>query len=164
MLFQLRKDNKTLLQKIEEYTTTCNTKGEFHRDQAKHSSRWWNFLGVLNVVLVASQALALTIQASLGDSGKNIAIVGGSFSFCIVVFNRVQMAFAFNCLSIEHHNLADDFQELGQRFRLLVNDVEKEEFEEKDYENCVNRYISVNEKTHLQNVSKMKIFYCCCEK
>ncbi len=162
MLFQLRKNNETLLQKIEGYTNSCNTKGDFHRSQAKHSLRWWNFLGVLNVVLTASQALALTIQASLEDTGRNIAIVGGTFSFCIAVFIRIQMSYSFNCLSIEHHHLADDYQELGQRFRLLLNDIEKEEFKEEDYEKCVDRYISVNEKTHLQNVSKLKIF--CCEK
>ncbi len=161
MLYQLRRSNETLLEKIGEYTALCNKKGDFHRNQAKHSLRWWNFLGVLNVLLTASQALALTIQASLEDDGKNIAIVGGTFSFCIAVFTRVQMSFSFNCLSIEHHHVADDYQELGQRFRLLINDIEKEEFKEDDYEKCVNRYISINEKTHLQTVTKLKIF--CCE-
>lgn len=162
MLFQLRKNNKTLLQKIDEHIKTCDEKGDFHRSQAKHSLRWWNFLGVVNVMLTASQALALTIQASLEDTGKNIAIVGGTFSFFIAVSIRVQMAYSFNCLSIEHHHLADDYQELGHRFKLLINDIEKEEFKEEDYEKCVDRFISITEKTHLQNVSKMKI--CCCEK
>ena len=66
------------------------------------------------------------------------------------------MSLSFNCLSIEHHHLADDFVELEQMFKMLLNDLEKEEFVETDFEKCVNRYTSITEKTHLQTVYLMK--------
>jgi len=164
MLFQSRQNNNSLIQKINDYVDVCKNKCYFHREQAKHSMRWWNLLGVVNVVLTASQALAMTIQASLSESSYSIAITGGVFACFIAIFNRVQMAFAFNCLCLEHHHLADNFNELEQRFLLLINDIEKEEFSEPEYEKCVNRYISINEKTHLQTVYHMKLCFCSCRR
>ena len=43
MLFQLRHNNNSLITKINEYVETCKTKADFHRTQASHSMRWWNF-------------------------------------------------------------------------------------------------------------------------
>ena len=157
-----RKNCKTLSDKIKEYIELCKEKGEFHRKQANYSLRWWNLFGIINVVLTASQALTMTIQAATGSDSVPIAITGGAFAALIAISGRIQLSFSFNCLSLEHHHLADDFDELVQKFTLLINDIEKEEYEEKDYEHCVNRYISVNEKTHLQAVTKLRLI--CCKK
>lgn len=162
MLFQMRHTTVNLIQKINEYVENCKTEGVRHRVQAKHCMRWWNLLGILNVVFSASQALAMTVQVSFNDSNTSIAIVGGSFACLIAISNRIQMSFSFNCLSAEHHHLADNFLELEQRFLLLLNDIEKEEYSEEDYEKCIERYISITEKTHLQNVAKLEL--TCCKK
>jgi hypothetical protein len=150
----------TIISKIGEYSNECLTKSQFHRKNARNAMIWWNFLGVLNVVLTASQALSMTIQAVNESEAKEIAITGGVFAFSIAISSRIKSSFSFNVLSLEHHHIADDYDELIHNFRLLLNDIDRNDFNEKIYEQYVHRFISVSEKSHVQTVKSCGSSLC----
>lgn len=154
--------NLNYTDRIKNFITECEIKGSFHKINAKNSLRWYNFLGIFNVVLSASQALVMTIQSVYNNTPQEIAITGGVFAFAITVFNRVQMSFSFNTLAILHNQLSDDFTELCQSFKLLLIDLENDTFDEHNYKILVQRLISIQEKAHIQEIKPCWFLGCFC--
>ncbi len=139
--------------KINEYIEICRVNTMFHRKQATEALKWWNFLGIFGVVLTSAQALSMTIETVLESSNLTIAVTGGAFAFAIAVVSRVQIAYSFNSLSIQHHCMADDYDELRQKLLFMLDGVDRNKFDERLYEIHISRFVSINEKNHLQTVT-----------
>lgn len=141
-----------------DYIDQCNIFSKQHRTQAKATKAYWDFFSVINVILVSSQALSMTILTVAKANEIDLAIVGGIFAFLIAIQSKIQSSFEFNVVSCHHHQIADDFHELSLMFFLLLSDIDKGSFHDCDYEKLVLKYISVVEKSHIPNVWESK---CC---
>jgi hypothetical protein len=155
----------TILTKIKQYIDLCENKSIFHRNQAKNSLNWFNILGIINVILTASQALSMTVMSVIKIKDTDIAIVGGVFACVLAVTSRIQSSFSFNSLSVQHNQISDDFGELVELFMFVIDDIETDNYNEKVYQNLVHRYISIQEKTHIQTVRECHLLSldCCCK-
>ncbi len=147
----------TLLNQHVEY---CKEKVLFHRHQADSALAWHNFLGVGNVILTGAQALTMTVQTTLQCDNATVTITGGSFAFLLAILNRVSISYNFNVLSVLHNILADDFNELVILFTKMLGS--SETFDKDEYEKLINKFIAINEKTHLQTVRDCIFFNFCC--
>ena len=153
---------ESILIKIKQYIDLCETKSSFHRNQARNALNWFNILGIFNVCITASQGLAMTILSVNKSKDTDIAITGGVFACILAITNRVQSSYAFNSLSIQHHQISDDFTELSGLFTFLIDDIELDIFNEKVYQQLVQRYISIQEKSHIQPVRECYYITCFC--
>ena len=153
---------ESILVKIKQYIDLCEFKSSFHRDQAKNALNWFNILGIINVCLTATQALAMTILSVKKVEDTNVAITGGIFACVLAITSRVQSSYSFNSLSVQHNQLSDDFNELSGLFTFLIDDIELEVFNEKVYQQLVHRYISILEKSHIQPVRECYYVTCFC--
>ena len=153
---------KNISTRIDKYIEECNEEIKMHEKQGLENLRCWDINNVFNTILAAGQGLALTIQTVNGDSASQVAIVGGAFTFFIFIVTRIQFSFGFNALSVQHNQLADDFKELSENFSLLINDIEKNEFNEALYEQYIRRFVSIIEKGHIPKVKGYcHYFYFC---
>ncbi len=153
--------NNRMVSRIENYISECETKSLYHKQNASNALKWFNFTGILGVVISAGQALTMLIESSVETDATIIAITGGCYAFVLAIFARVQTSFSFNTISLEHNHLSDNFVELHQNFQLLLNDIEAQRFDENIYNLYVNRYISVNEK-HVPEIPDCFLLSCCC--
>ena len=144
-----------------DYVSKCNALSTRHRNQAKYALTWWNCLGIFNVMLTSAQALTMTVQTVYQSDNISIAVTGGIFAFVIAVSSRIQMSFSFNSLAIQHHQVADDYNELTHRFLLFLNEIQHGVYDTNDYDKMVLRFASIGEKSHLQSVYECKLLPCC---
>lgn len=151
-----------ITEKINKYSNECAERMMYHKRQGSFSLNCHNTLSVINVILVGCNGLCMTILGSYSVDNTTIAVVGACFSFATAVLSRIIQSFSFNVLSVLHNQCADDFGELNQKFILLLNDVEKDEFNKYIYEQLITRFISVNEKSHLQTTHNFCFFKFCC--
>ena len=140
------------------YIDQCSEKAVFHKKNADNALKWWNLMGISAVVITSCQALSMTILTVLQVPAVHIAITGAVFALIISILTRVQSAFSFNALSIQHNQLFDDFNELENKFKIL----DQEGTNDVLYNEYVNRYISCIEKTHIQPVKDCVFLSCCC--
>jgi hypothetical protein len=151
-------ENSNVIQKkINDYMQLCSEKSTYHRSQANYSSAWHDVLGIINVLLISSQALSMTIQTAYDVDSIGVAITGGVFAFVIALSSRISTSYSFNVLSLSHHIVADNYSELHEQFNKLLYEEDRS-----DLDMRIMRYISINEKTHLQYVIPCKLLICCC--
>lgn len=139
----LETDRKYSLVNLEEYTALTLQKSEYHKKQAAISLSWHNLLGITNLLIASGQALTMTLQTVYGSDSKDIAVSGGIFAFFGAVFNRIQMSFSFNVISVLHNQVSDDFMEIHSKFKNF-------NMENDEYYKLVDRYVSITEKSHIQ--------------
>jgi hypothetical protein len=142
---------------IEGYIETCQVKTEQHRRNAKNALAWWNFLGIFNVCLTSAQALTMTIQSVYKSGNIEIAVTGAVFACVLAISSRVQMAFSFNALAIQHNQVSDDYDELIINLKMLLL-----EYNLHTHKTLVQRFISIQEKGHLQSVNECRYTKCFC--
>ena len=153
MLISYEEHMDNVKKKLEGYADQCRLKNVFHRKNANNGLAWHNTLGVFNVLMTSTQALAMTLQTINQNSSNAIAITGAAFALVIAVSSRVEKSYAFNEVSIHHHNLADDFEELLQSILIILNDIDRNIYDERELEIIIKRFVSITEKTHVQPVS-----------
>lgn len=145
-------------EEIKEYLTNCQLKTEYHKSQAKSSLAWHNLLGIFSVILTAGQALLVTALSIYKSEENTIAITSSTFAFIIAVFNRVQSAYSFNLLALQHNNAFDDYNELLRDFSLL----DSENFDLNTLRLHIHRYTGITEKSHHQHVRSCVLLECFC--
>ena len=122
---------------------------KFHRKQARNSLNWYNLLNLVFVVVACVQPLSMTLMLSFNCTNAAISICGSCFSVVIILVNRIVLSFQFNVLNVQHHQIADDLQEIINLY----------ETEDSNYLN--RRYLSIIEKSHIQEIRDCPLFFCC---
>ena len=110
--------------KIEKYIFECEEKAKYHQKQSQNALNFHNLFGIINVTISSSQMLVMIFQGTFSVENVVLAVTGGSFAFVSLIFSRLSMSYNFNSLSVLHSIVSDDFFELAQNFRLLLNDPE----------------------------------------
>ncbi len=142
---------------LHNYIETCEIKSLFHKTQSRNALNWYNMLGICSVIILSGQALSMTVQSAMDVDSLTVGITGASFAFILSIFNRIQMVYMFHSLSILHSIVADDYNELVEKLKLLEFHPNNELFEQ-----YILRYVSITEKSHIQQVNECGYLMCCC--
>ena len=134
------------------YIQECSKLSEYHKTQAINATNWHNFTGILQTIVISSQVLTLTVMTSLGVNSVGIGITGAVFGFLTGIITKVKQSYAFDVLSLQHNQVADDFSELASHFNLLHNDIERDSLSEGSYEHHIIKFSNIKEKAHLKSV------------
>lgn len=161
MLRETNFNLNNIITNINDHIDKCKDKIKHHTKNSQACEQWSNALSVLGLILSAGLALSLTILTINQRQNFEITITGAIFAFFITINQRVSNAFNFPYLQAKHHNAMDDFIELQYLFNNLITDVERQEFDIKEYDTIINRYVAISQKNHIPNI-KSCVFCCIC--
>lgn len=151
---------------IRQYINKCKEKSGHHRKQARNSKEWDNILGLLTFILTSAQVLAMVIQMTNDLSNVVITITGSVFGFFIGLSSQVRNLYSFLALSYQHHYIADEYDELLYNLNILYSKTTDNETYtaaeiKTEFEKYIQRYVSVEQKNHIQSVVKCSVPCCC---
>lgn len=152
-----------IITSINEHIDKCKDKMKYHTKTSQNCERWGNSLSILGLTLSAGLALTLTLMTVNRSENYEVTIAGGIFAFFITINQKISNSFNFQYLQAKHNQAMDDYIELHYLFNSLVTDIERQEFEIKEYNSIINKYIAVAQKSHIPGV-KACFFYCLCFK
>jgi len=151
----------SVIDSINEHVDACKDKMKYHTKTSQSCEHWNNSLNILGLILSAGLALTMTIMTVVGQTNISVTITGAIFAFFITINQKISSSFNFPYLQAKHQQSMDDYIDLQYSFSSLITDLERQEFEIKEYETLINRYISVSQRSHIPEVREC-VFYKFC--
>ena len=150
----------TVITKSKDYIELCTEKIEYHSTNSKNCNNWNKFINIGNMVLSALLSFSTTIMTVLQASSTTVTIVASCFSLFIIIGNSLKDSYSFKSLGFKHDCAVDSYESLKQSFNNLLNEIEKHNFKETDYEELATRYSAVCAKSHYTSCEC--VLSCCC--
>lgn len=151
----------SLRETMTEYDGKCSERIQYHHKNAKASKLWDNFLSFNGLFLSASTALSMTIMTALEVDSIPITIIGSIYAFLLTINNKVKDDYRFVALHYQHVRASDDYAELQVCVKNLLAKIDHNvNFESADLERVINKYESIKQNSHFQEVKDCN-FFCC---
>lgn len=149
---------------IQDYINKCKQKINYHKGQLINAKAWDNAMGLIIVILSATQAFSMTIMTVIGSSAFEIAIVSGTFSLVVIIFSRIKESYQFLSLHYQHSHICEEFTDLHYNLTKSLNNFNNETFNSSEYEKNIVKYSVILNKSHLQHINNCRSLFCCISK
>lgn len=143
-------------EEIEESLKSCSDRYNHHKKNATNAKKWFYSINYIISGLSGINLIVNSIFPIIRSDPLTIAITNGSFSFIILILNKVSSDFQFFSLYHLHTIASDEYLNLQKEFKEVYNDYNNDIFSTYDFEKCGTKLLYLLNKYHLQN-----IYECC---
>lgn len=144
--------NTNYKEEIEESLKLCIEKYDFHKDNAGHAKKWYYSINYCISALSGINLVVNSVFPIVRSDPLTVAITNGSFSFVILLLNKISSDFQFFSLYTAHTLASDDYLNLQKEFKNIQTDYNTDVFNSYEFEKAQTKLLNLQNKHHIQTL------------